>query len=501
MLDRYAHKIREAADLVTLVPGARRKKIVMCHGVFDIVHPGHIRHLLYAKDKGDVLVCSITSDRYVSKGRGRPHVPQELRAANLAALECVDFVVVDDHEEPIELIHTIKPNVFAKGFEYDAKDAPATDREREAVRQHGGELIFTPGDVVYSSTKILASATPSLHAAKLEMVMQRFGISFDGLRKLVDAFRGKRVHVLGDLIVDVRCHCTLLFGQPKAPMIGAAFDHEERYIGGAGVVARHLAGAGAEAHLTTVVGNDGANVPEVQLRAIVDGTRPTTEKRVFLVDGRPVFKVDRLDNRAIGDDIVAKLAADLASARDADAIVLADFRHGIFNERTTDRLIAAIPQGPILAADSQVASRWGNILDFKDFDLITPNEREARFALADQDSGIRPLASRLYDEARCKTLILKLGERGVLGCFGKDHDLLDSFVVLDSFAESAVDPVGAGDALLAYATLALCSGGKPAEATILGSMAAGAKVCREGNVAVTSADMHGMIDKAEEMLR
>ena len=74
------------------------------------------------------------------------------------------------------------------------------------------------------------------------------------------------------------------------------------------------------------------------------------------------------------------------------------------------------PRRGFRVADSQVASRWGNILEFKGFDLITPNEREARFALADQDSGVRPLAAKLHEEADCKTVILKLGDRGVLTC-------------------------------------------------------------------------------------
>ena len=109
-------------------------------------------------------------------------------------------------------------------------------------------------------------------------------------------------------------------------------------------------------------------------------------------------------------------------------------------------------------ADSQVASRWGNITDFQGFDLITPNEREARFALGDQDSGIRPLASNSTTRRSCKLLILKLGERGVLACRSSDHESLDSFFVIDSFVDRLVDAVGAGDALLAYATLAMLVG-------------------------------------------
>ena len=138
-----------------------------------------------------------------------------------------------------------------------------------------------------------------------------------------------------------------------------------------------------------------------------------------------------------------------------DAVIYSDFRHGMFNRRTIPKFIDAIPVGGDRVGDSQVASRWGNIVDFNGFDLITPNEREARFALGDQDSGVRPLASALYDAAKCKLLILKLGDRGVLTCRGAQHENLDSFFVVDSFVEKLVDAVGAGDALLAYATLTM----------------------------------------------
>ena len=177
--------------------------------------------------------------------------------------------------------------------------------------------------------------------------------------------------------------------------------------------------------------------------------------------------------------------------------MFSDFRHGIFNRRTIPQLIAAIPQGVFRVADSQVASRWGNITEFRDFDLITPNEREARFAIGDQDSGIRPLASALYDAARCKTLILKLGERGVLTCRSADHESLDSYIVIDSFAEHVVDAVGAGDALLAYATLGKLATGSDAIATILGSIAAACECELDGNVPVTPVNVMRKIDGIE----
>ena len=161
-------------------------------------------------------------------------------------------------------------------------------------------------------------------------------------------------------------------------------------------------------------------------------------------------------------------------------------------------MIAAIPKNCFKVADSQVASRWGNITEFKGFDLITPNEREARFALGDQDSGIRPLASILYDTAQCKTLILKLGERGLLTHRSSDHEALDSSVFVDSFADHVIDAVGSGDALLAYATLALTKGYSPSIASIVGSMAAACECEVDGNIPIAKEDV---IKKIQQVIQ
>ena len=89
--ERYRHKIKTPEELRQLLGAPpRKKKVIMCHGVFDVVHPGHVRHLIFAKSKADVLVASLTSDAHINKGMYRPHVPQDLRAFNIAAFEMVD---------------------------------------------------------------------------------------------------------------------------------------------------------------------------------------------------------------------------------------------------------------------------------------------------------------------------------------------------------------------------------------------------------------------------
>jgi bifunctional ADP-heptose synthase (sugar kinase/adenylyltransferase) len=509
LLDRYRHKIKSAQELRDIIgPRPRNKSVIMCHGVFDVVHPGHIRHLLYAKSKADLLVTSITADHHITKGAHRPHVPQDLRAVNLAAFEVVDYVVIDKNPTPLENIRLIEPDYFAKGFEYTSTGMPAkTAEEAEVVRAYGGEIIFTPGDIIYSSSSLIDLAPPAIKLEKLQILMERSGITFDKLRRTLDAMEGHRVHVVGDTIVDSYTHCAMVGGNTKTPTMSVLFERKVDYVGGAGIVAKHLAAAGGRVTFSTVLGEDSyrdfviddLKGADIEVNAVIDRSRPTVNKNAIVVGGYRLLKVDTLDNRSISDQILEDITRSVQDVP-TDAVVFSDFRHGLFNRRTIPQLVQALPQGCFRVADSQVASRWGNITDFQGFDLITPNEREARFALGDQDSGIRPLASNLYDASRCGLLILKLGERGVLACCSADHESLDSFFVIDSFVDRLVDAVGAGDALLAYATLAMLAVRDPGIATILGSMAAALECECDGNIPVTADDLRSKIDAIERQM-
>jgi len=502
----YGHKIKTADQIARLIGDRpRQKKVIMCHGVFDVVHPGHLRHLIYAKSKADVLIASLTADVHISKGKYRPHVPQDLRAINLAAFEVVDYVLIDSEATPLKNLALIKPDIFAKGYEYQSSGLPLkTQEELDVIHSYGGEIIFTPGDFVFSSSQLIEAAPPTLRVEKLVTLMEGAGIDFDMLRRALDSLGGRRVHVVGDTIVDTLTYTSMIGGQTKTPTMSVLFEKRVDYIGGAGIVAKHLRAAGADVTFSTVVGEDslkdfvleGLSKAGVECKAVIDKTRPTTNKNAIVAGGYRLLKVDTLDNRSISDDIVLAMAKAIATTK-AEALVFSDFRHGIYNRRTIPTLIDSIPEGIYTVADSQVASRWGNITDFRGFDLITPNEREARFALGDQDSGIRPLAASLYDAAKCKTLILKLGDKGVLTCRHGDHQALDSFFVLDSFVDRLVDGVGAGDALLAYSTLCMLATKSDTIATIIGIMAAACECEVDGNIPIRIDDVHQKIDTVE----
>ena len=504
--DLVARKIKTVEQLCAIVgPRPRRKKVIMCHGTFDVVHPGHVRHLLYAKTKGDILVASLTSDEHIKKANFRPYVPEELRAINLAALEVVDYVIIDREATPLQNLAVIQPDYFAKGYEYSASGIdPRTQEEMQVLDTYGGETIFTPGDIVYSSSALLDLAPPQIATEKLMTLMEAEGISFADLNAALDKFKGLKVHVVGDTIVDSYTYCNMIGGMTKTPTMSVLFQKKVDYVGGAAVVAKHLKAAGADVTFSTVLGNDALKdfVLEdlkkagVEVHAIIDETRPTTNKNAIVAEGYRLLKVDTLDNRAISAKHVEALKKRLGELK-TDAVVFSDFRHGVFNRHNIPGLAAAIPAGVFRVADSQVASRWGNILEFEGFDLITPNEREARFALGDQDSVVRPMALELYKRSKCKTLILKLGERGMITYRARPAGDIRAFFSIDSFVEQVVDAVGAGDAMLAYATLAMVATGNEAIASILGCMAAGVECERDGNWPVTPDAVRKKIHRVE----
>src|SRR4051812_21772475 len=121
-----AAKLCSLDQLLQLRRAAREsgKTVVHCHGCFDIVHPGHIHHLQHARSLGDMLIVSVSADRHVNKGVDRPLIPDDLRAASLAALECVDLVYLNADATAVDLLEQLQPDVYVKGREYENNNDP-----------------------------------------------------------------------------------------------------------------------------------------------------------------------------------------------------------------------------------------------------------------------------------------------------------------------------------------------------------------------------------------
>jgi rfaE bifunctional protein kinase chain/domain/rfaE bifunctional protein nucleotidyltransferase chain/domain len=501
--NHYSQKIVTLKGLEKILgKRPRKKKVILCHGNFDVVHPGHVRHLIYAKSKADLLIVSITADKYIQKGVYRPFVPENLRALNLAAFEMVDYVTIDDNKTSIRILKNLKPDFFAKGFEYSSGELPpATQEEAKVVEKYGGEMIFTPGDIVYSSTKLLNLSKPKIDNYKILDLMERNKVSFNNLRETLKKIKKLKVHVIGDTIIDTHTKTNLIGGYLKTPTPSVLYQETKDYTGGAAIVAKHLKKAGAKVCFTTILGNDKLKdfvidemkKSKIKLNFIVDKTRPTTNKNTIMTTGYNLLKIDKVDNQPISGSILNRIK-DIIFKEKADIVIFSDFRHGIFNKSSIPILTAAIKKGIFKVADSQVATRWGNITDFKNFDLVTPNEKEARFSLADQDSSISSMTLELDKKINCKNLILKLGGRGL---FAKGKSNRNGFA-LPSFTKRIVDAVGAGDALLAYSSLALRATKSILISSILGSLAASCECEKDGNIEIDPNEMNQKIKNLEE---
>jgi rfaE bifunctional protein kinase chain/domain/rfaE bifunctional protein nucleotidyltransferase chain/domain len=508
----YLKKIVTVEELIKRIgkfPRTKSHKVAMCHGVFDLVHPGHIRHLVFARQKVSFLIVSITSDFHVKKAELRPYVPQSLRAENLAALEFVDFVIIDQNETPIKNLKKIRPDFFVKGYEYIKNQANSkTKEEVEVLKSYGGKFLFTPGDFILSSSRILENDKPDLGLIKIKSLMEGENVTFNDIKRTLSKFKNCEILVVGDTIIDNYVNTSIIGNNAKTPTFSTKYINEKNFIGGAAIVALHLRAAEAKVKFCSVIGKDFlGNYLAKELKknkiidlTIVDDERPTTEKKYFISGENRLLKVDKVENSPINEKIQDHIIRQIKNHKKG-IIIFSDFRHGIFNKKSTSLFINAINKGVYKVADSQVASRWGNILDFKNFDLLTPNEKEVRFSLGDQDTAIRPLASILYEKSNCKVLMLKLGEKGLMTVRRKISDKdMRSFFVLDALERNAVDAVGCGDALLAYASISLYISKNPLIASILGSVSAGLLSLINGNSPILKSDVEKKLFQLENAL-
>jgi len=504
----YLNKIKTIEEVCKIIGKLPRKnKVIMCHGTFDIVHPGHIRHLTYAKEKASILIASVTADKFISKGTERPYVPQELRTKNLAALEMVDYVIIDDNETPIKNLLTIKPEYFAKGFEY-GKDGihPKTKEEIKAVSSYGGDVIFSPGDIIYSSTHLLTLQKPNLSLDKQLAIMESENVTSDDLLNTLHNLKNIKVHVIGDTIVDKYSYCSLLGSTTKTPTFSIKLESSKLFVGGAGVVAKHLRSLGADVTFTTVLGNDDLqdfvmndlSQLDININPIIDQTRSTTQKERFWADGYKLLQVDTVDNSIVSEKILKEIHNHIKKEQ-SEVVIFSDFKHGIFQKETVKFLTNAINPKALKVADTQVSSRWGNILDFKHFDIILPNEKEARFALGDQDTGIRPLGARLFKLSKAKYLILKLAAKGILVYRQTTEQPRDIFI-LDSSVENLIDPIGSGDAMLAATSLSFKYSNNIIISSIIGNLAAAAACETMGNNPISIETIEKEILKRREKI-
>ena len=427
----FARKIIDLDTLCRHREMARRsnRTVVHCHGCFDIVHPGHIRYLQFAKQQGDLLIVSLTGDPHVGKGEGRPYVPQELRAENLAALEFVDYVYINPEPTAVTLLAAVRPDVYIKGREYEYNRHPGFLKEKSTVEAAGGRVIFSSGDVIYSSSHIIDQYAQhlDLESENLQLFCRRYEITTDSLQSLLDDVVDRPYVVLGDMVLDRYQYCDASDLAPDAPMMSLVPLERQDFLGGAAMVARHLAGLGAEVTLISSIGTDDASdaaidnlesmgvnlLPIRNRKKMATKTRYVVEsQKLFLLDESPSTPTDSGNERYLLEQL-GKLGSPETT------LVMYDAGLGLVTDAVAQAVIAQRQAYGKLVGGT--AGARGRLLRLAESDLTVATERGLRLAMRDYEQGVSSLAWRLMHDTHMRTLLVPVGRKGLL-CFDQQKE-------------------------------------------------------------------------------
>lgn len=506
-------KVLSMPQLLERRRGARAMglRVVQCHGCFDIVHPGHIRHLRQAKSHGDILLVTITGDSSFAKRGGAPLIPEDLRAENLAELDCVDWVHIEQSKTAEELLKQVEPDVYIKGREYEHNNDPRFLAERSVVENAGGRVVYSSGDVVFSSTALIGALERSVDPYHARLTQLLGSDELDGVRinQLISGFRGRRVLVVGETICDVYTHCDQPDVASESPVLTLRPLQERRYDGAAAIIALHLAAMGAKPVLLTGLPQQPTAMgvrqrleqAGVEVHSITTDTA-LAEKQRFLVGPQKVMKVNRFEPivlDAARQDELVELSGELAKS--CEGAIITDFGNGLLSAGIVERMCAAVrPRVNILTGD--VSGRRASLTSFRGADLLCPSEREARETLRLFDESLPAVAWELTKLTSSRAVALTMGSDGLIafdpladaeGGSGDVHRSRMRGQHIPALSGYPVDPLGCGDAMLAAATLSLCAGGTLLMAMFAGSLAAAVEAQRLGNVAVSAADLRSAL--------
>lgn len=482
---------------------AQGQTITQCHGCFDLVHPGHVRHLKHAAEQADVLLVTLTPDELVGKGDHRPIFPDHLRAENLAALGCVDFVCVNPCATAEELLRLVQPDVYVKGREYELNDDPRFEAERRAVEDHGGRIVFTSGDVVFSSTALLAALPrdPAEATSPVDRLHAAHNLAPEALDTLTERFANRTALVVGETIIDTHVLCDRPDVASEAACLSLRPIERASFDGGAAVIASHLAALGATPTLVTALPESAPaeaflermRGQGVDVRAVRCGGE-MLEKQRFMVDGAQVMKLDLVHPVTIDARQQDELFEHTNAAEHYDVAVLADFGHGLLTPHALERLSLGLrPRVGVLAGD--VSGRRSSLGSLRGMDLLTPTEFELREAMGDYDSSINAVVWALMSRTGARVVIVTMADAGLVVFQRTPNTGSDGWRSrvwaehIPALLSHAADPLGCGDALLSAASIALACGASTVQAGYAGSLAAAAESAIIGNLPVSAATL------------
>lgn len=450
-------KIKTIEEVAKISQSLRRdgKKIIHCHGVFDLLHPGHIKHFQAAKKQGDILLVTLTKDEYVNKGPGRPVFNQNLRAESIAAIECVDYVVINNWPTAIETIRRIKPHFYVKGSDYADKDKDVTGKiyeEEQAVKAVGGKIYFTD-DIVFSSSSLINNFFSS-HSQEAKKFFLKFKNKFnaDDVLGVLNGIKDAKILVIGDIIIDEYHYCAGMGKAQKDTMVTTKYINNEIFAGGVLAAANHIAGFCKNVTLLSCIGTknnykkfiQNSLKTHIKTHFYYSKDMPTVVKRRFVDHAflNKLFEICYLDDKGVSALVESQICEYLRGhLKNFDIVIVTDFGHGLITPRVVKFLQA---KAKFLAINVQTNSAnlgYNLITKFSSADYICIDEPEIRLACHDRTSNLKTLIMSISKKLNCKKIIITRGHKGSLV-----YDRKKGFAEIPVFSQEVVDRMGAGDA-------------------------------------------------------
>lgn len=482
-------KVRSLDELAKLADEMRvqGKRIVQCHGTFDLLHVGHIRHLDAASRLGDVLVVTVTADRFVNKGPTRPVFPAAQRAEMLSTVEHVDWVAINDAPDAVSAIERLRPDVYVKGQDYQNPEGDVTGNillERRAVEAGGGRVHFTD-EVTFSSSALINQHLNVFEPHVREHLDElRFNGGLTSMLALIDEVADFRVLMVGDAIIDEYQYVLPMGKAPKENVIATRYQDREVFAGGVFAAANHVASFCREVDVVTCLGGaedyremiDRALQPNVRVTAFERPGAPTTLKRRFVDPSymRKLFEVYLMNDEPLPGNVQEEMDAFLRDAiAGYDLVVVTDFGHGMLAPSSIEILTS--DETRFLAVNSQSNSAnlgYNLITRYRRADYVSIDAPEARLATGDRVSTVADVAGKLVNGLiDCPKLIITHGRNGCVTCEAGEVKH-----TIPAFAGRVVDTIGAGDAFFAVTAPLVAAGGSLHEIGFIGNVAGALKV-------------------------
>lgn len=471
------------------------KKVVQCHGCFDYLHLGHIKHFESAKKQGDLLIVTVTPDIFIEKGPGRPFYNQDLRLEFLAAIEFIDYVALNKWATAVETLKLLKPDVYVKGKEVlnnkevdeigsGTKKVSNLAAEEEVLKSIGGILYLTD-ELTLSSSSIINRITSSISDESkqyLEEFRKKYSVEhiFSKLKSLSDI----KVLVIGDAILDEYVFCRSLEKSGKEALISYESLNSEIHLGGVFAVANHLAGFTQNATILTCIGSntyeliEGSLDPSLERCIFVDNNIKTLIKTRY-VDNYKLTKVFSLYNsngfemcNETEEKILKYLERNISRF---DMVLISDFGHGLITTKILDYLCNI---NKFIAVNSQLNAGnlgYNFITKYKRADFVSINDRELRLPFQEKNSSIDVPIIKLSNHLNVNKINITLGKRGII--YFKEGNLFHS----PSFTKEPLDIIGAGDAVFALNALLSYKNVEPEIISFLGNCIGGIATRIMGN--------------------